>query len=335
MNSYKRHKINLISAATAMIVLSIVAFVPDYFNFFKIKAQVYKKQILVSVENSSYIFSRTKTVRIPAHKVDNRTPDFELDFTKMQSGTNVDFLLNTQDGVDKYWDPKWNNERQMYSSNNVSIQNGELVIKAKVENDQITSGRVDTRNLFSATYGEFEIEAKLPVGVGTFPAIWLLPEDSSYFRDNIATEQEKQNDLSWMGGGEIDMAETLGAIPGDVYNVAHNYNTIETDKSPEFGTTKINTEKAEYHLYGLEWTPESLTFKVDGVTTLVLHKNSEDFRQWPFDKPFYLIINLAMGGNWNDSIVGNKFDKGIDTSKQDNWTLSVKKIKYFSLATED
>jgi len=282
-------------------------------------------------------FSNSNIQDIPTPLSNNidKKPDYELDFSKIPDGTAVSSYFRVQNGIDDNWDPSWNNEKQMYAPGNVTIKNGNLVIQAKVEsNGTISSGKVDTYGFFQAAYGTFEVVARLPAGIGTFPAIWMLPSDGSYFHDHIATASEQNNDLSWQGGGEIDNIEFLGVEPNSVFHDVHTYTTLITDNDDNSKETIVSTPSSQFHTYGVVWTPSSIAFTVDGVQTNIVKKTSSDFRDWPFDKPFYLILNLAMGGDWNDDLLSSihkSYPNGINNADKANWVFYIKSIKHFPL----
>ncbi len=277
--------------------------------------------------------SQTNNTQTP--KQSPSKSDYFLDFSSMANGTSVSSMFRIQNGINDDWDPAWNDEKQMYKTGNVKIENGLLTIQAKVESDgTITSGKVDTKGFFDATYGKFEIVAKLPSGIGTFPAIWLLPTDGSYFHDNIATQQEKQNELSYQGDGEIDIIEFLGVEPSYVYHDAHTFNSLVADNDPYSKGTKVSNLSTQFHTYGIEWKTNSIQYTVDGTVVHTVNKSSTNFRDWPFTKPFYFIINLAMGGEWNDILLsqqGKHYPNGIDNSQQNNWIFQIKSIAHYPL----
>lgn len=261
--------------------------------------------------------------------------DYSIDFSKIANGTPVSNYFRIQNGADDHWDPSWNNEKQVYRANNVKIENGNLVLEARLEtNGEISAGKVDTQGFFNAKYGKFEVTAKFPAGIGTFPAIWMLSASSPNFRDNIANAAEKALDISWQGDGEIDIIEFLGAEPGYIYHDAHTFRTLVNNSDPYSKTTKLNSVTTAYHVYGVEWTPEAISYTVDGVKTATIKKAGDDIRDWPFNTPFYLILNLAMGGDWNDSLAKSKpfaGTKGINYADQANWKFYISSIKHYPL----
>ena len=192
-----------------------------------------------------------------------------------------------------------NNELQFYTARraeNARVENGKLVIEARKENYQgknYTSARLLTRGKTTWTYGRIEAMAKLPKGVGTWPAVWMLGK-------NIST-------AGWPRGGEIDIMEHVGYDEGTVHGTIHSeaYNHVKNTQKGKQITVPDVTQA--YHLYAIEWTANRIDFYVDNQKYNTVDKailgNSE--AQWPFDQPFVLLLNVAVGGNWGGQ-------KGVD-----------------------
>lgn len=181
-----------------------------------------------------------------------------------------------------------NNELQYYTNNskNVSVQNGYLLITAEKEDfegSSYTSARILTKGLFDQTYGRFEARIKLPWGQGIWPAFWLLGSD-------IDT-------VSWPNCGEIDIMEYRGQEPTIVHGTVHGpgYSGGESvGKSYSLLNDRFDTG---FHVFGIEWTPDYINYYVDDV--LYNQITPEDVTgEWVFNKPFFIIINLAVGGNF-------------------------------------
>lgn len=175
-----------------------------------------------------------------------------------------------------------NNERQEYTKTNHSIRDGKLIITAKREGDRYTSTRITTAGKKEFTYGRLEARAKLPVGQGIWPAFWMLGA-------NI-----KQ--VGWPRCGEIDILEYVGKAPHQVFTSIHTQEshgeTINTQK-----TTFPNIEEG-FHLYAIEWDAKQIAFLVDDQQVYVYKPANQNENNWPFAKPFYLILNMAIGGNF-------------------------------------
>lgn len=215
------------------------------------------------------------------------------------------------------WINGWGNaELQYYTreADNAFVAEGMLRIRALKESLHgcgFTSARLKTRKrdgspLFNQTYGKFEFRAKLPTGQGVWPALWMLPQNEKYG--------------GWAASGEVDIMEARGQEPSKVLGTLHygsrwpsNTHTSEEFLFPNQGTI------ADFHLYTLEWEPGEMRWYVDGQHYAtqafwwscsksnagggVAPTNAGDLNPWPapFDQPFYLVMNLAIGGNF----VGN------------------------------
>lgn len=228
----------------------------------------------------------------------NIVPSSELD-QKLQSGWHLVWNdeFGNHDAIDnRNWSLQtgggyiWgNNELQYYTDRpeNCCIENGKLIIKGKKEdyqNYQYTSARITTKEKIEFLYGKLEIKAKLPKGKGLFPAIWLLPCEDNY-------GNRKKN-------GELDIVEMLGNDPSFIYGVAH-YSLKEqnrTYKKYSHGSTDFSED---YHVYSIEWSPQDIKWLVDDEVYLLLNLNETFSNTYnPFNKKFYLIMNLSIGGDW-------------------------------------
>ncbi len=183
-----------------------------------------------------------------------------------------------------------NNELQFYTLKdplNAFVENGVLKITARKqlkENKQFTSARLITKNKASFKYGKFEISAKLPAGKGTWPAIWMLGEN-----------YEKEY---WPDCGEIDIMEHVGYIKDSIFGTIHSaaYNgMLGTQKTKSIF---ISNPYSAFHTYALEWSPDKMDFFVDGILYNQILNEHLTTKEWPFDHSFFLILNLAVGGNW-------------------------------------
>jgi beta-glucanase (GH16 family) len=189
-----------------------------------------------------------------------------------------------------------NNERQVYTADNHKIEKSCLVITAKKEADnKYTSTRITTKGKKEFQYGRFEARAKLPVGQGIWPAFWMLGS-------NI-------DQVGWPMCGEIDILEYVGKEPDMVFTSLHTQdshgNTINTKK------TKIESIEEGFHLYAIEWTPDKIDFFVDAKLVYTFQPELKTQAVWPYNQPFYFIINMAVGGNFG----GPKVDDAIFPQK--------------------
>jgi beta-glucanase (GH16 family) len=192
-----------------------------------------------------------------------------------------------------------NNELQFYTNKpeNARVENGILIIEAKLDSTSekmYTSARMVTKHKGDWLYGRVEVRAKLPRGKGTWPAIWMLPTDWKYG--------------DWPTSGEIDIMEHVGYDPGVIHGTIHTeaYNHIKGTQKE--GKINIPDAQDTFHEYAVEWTKNKMDFYVDDKLYHTVERDpKDDFKGWPFDQRFHLILNIAMGGNW-----GGK--KGVDNS---------------------
>jgi beta-glucanase (GH16 family) len=191
-----------------------------------------------------------------------------------------------------------NDEKQWYTSRseNARVENGHLVIEARKEAYQgyaYTSARVVTRGRFELLYGRVEVRAKLPTGRGAWPAIWML---------GTSIDQ-----AGWPACGEIDVMENVGFDPllvhASVHTAAYNH-VIGTQKT---ASITVASPWEDFHVYAMEWFADHVDVSVDGQSYFTFRNEGTGSRTWPFDKPQYLLLNLAIGGSWGGQ-------KGIDDS---------------------
>ena len=197
-----------------------------------------------------------------------------------------------------------NKEVQFYTRRpeNVRVEGGKLVIEAKKDNWEgkpVTSASVTTRGLHSWQYGRFEIRAKIPTGRGTWPAIWMLGNNISQ--------------VGWPKSGEIDIMENVGYDPKKIHGTVHTGDLNHTKGTQKGGTTEHPDPWSDFHVYAVDWTKERMTFLFDGKPYFTFENDGQgDKGTWPFDQPFFLIINLAIGGGWG-GVQG--VDEGIYPSR--------------------
>lgn len=189
-----------------------------------------------------------------------------------------------------------NNERQIYNRDYVAVEDGNLVITAVKDGAKYYSGRITTKDKLEFQYGEIEFRAKLATGQGIWPAVWMLGADIS--------------EVSWPASGEIDMLEYVGKEPGMLYTTLHTPARHADNGNSK--KTKIEGIEEGYHLYKVNWNKDFIEFFIDNnsVYKFVPEDYSEEI--YPFRKDFYLLINMAIGGNFggpevDDSIFPQKF----------------------------
>ncbi len=191
-----------------------------------------------------------------------------------------------------------NNEAQYYTAQklkNARVENGNLIIEAhkeSIQNKNYSSVRLVSKGKGDWTYGRIEVRAKLPKGRGTWPAIWMLASTTP---------------LKWPDDGEIDIMEHVGFDHGMINGSVHckkYYHTIGTQKTDSIPVMDCSEH---FHVYQLDWDAETIKLGVDNMVYFQFKNEHSDQTGWPFNKPFHLLLNVAIGGFW-----GGKF--GIDDS---------------------
>lgn len=198
-----------------------------------------------------------------------------------------------------------NRELQYYTdrSENARIEGGCLVIEARKEEyggRNFTSARLTTKGKGFAKYGKIEARISLPQGRGTWPAFWLMPEKNVYG--------------TWPRSGEIDMMEHIGSNPEMISYAVHtqqrngskgnNWNK-QVYPGPEI--------EGEFHLYGIEWLDDRIEFYFDGEKQATLYNDLlGNSNTWPFDQEFYVILNVAIGGNMGGTVDESAFDRPVE-----------------------
>ena len=169
-----------------------------------------------------------------------------------------------------------------------------LVAKKELFEDQgetkaYTSARLNSK--FAFTYGRIEVRAKLPEGIGTWPAIWMLnkniDEDGAYW------DIQGYGRTKWPTCGEIDILEHWGKNQDYVSSAVHNASSYGY-KVENVGGQRVVNASNEFHIYSLEWTEEKLTFSVDGKEHLQYNPPIKNSDTWPYDSDYYLILNIAI-----------------------------------------
>ena len=187
-----------------------------------------------------------------------------------------------------------NNELQYYLTNNARVKNGFLYVEARKEKytgpegtREFTSSRLRTRHRGDWKYGRFEIRAKLPIGQGYWPAIWMLPTDNVYG--------------GWPHSGEIDIMEVLGHKPSELHGTLHYANAERRHAYRGTNTTlAAGTFADAFHVFSLEWEPHAFRWYLDNrlYQTQTNWPSGTNSFPAPFDQRFHLLLNLAVGGNW-------------------------------------
>lgn len=178
-----------------------------------------------------------------------------------------------------------NNEVQYYTEDNVSVQDGILQITARREAESgfdYTSARITTQDKYEFTYGRIEARAKMPAGGGTWPAIWMLGANF--------------DEVGWPQTGEIDIMEWVGNNPDRTSSALHFPGNF--GGNAVVGDSTIDNATSEFHIYTAEWTEDTITFLLDGEVFFTFDNDASK----PFNKDFFLIMNVAMGGGLGGAI---------------------------------
>ena len=182
----------------------------------------------------------------------------------------------------------WGNAELEYYTHkklkNARVSNGMLVIEAikeKIEGMNYSSARLVTKGKGDWTYGRIEVRAKIPSGRGSWPAIWMLASTTP---------------LRWPDDGEIDIMEHVGFDPGNIHYSVHTkaYNHIQHTQKTD--SSIVKDYDSQFHVYGLIWTKEKITITVDQKPRFTFTNEHKTNAEWPFDKPFHLLLNVAVGG---------------------------------------
>jgi len=205
-----------------------------------------------------------------------------------------------------------NNELEYYtkSPNNVNVANGLLTITARNENIQgmnYSSARMVSKGSGHILYGRIEVKAKLPSGTGTWPAIWMLPDNYAYG--------------SWPKSGEVDIMEMVGFDPGNVHFSAHNQ--LYYAGTAKTSTMYIATASTDFHTYREDWTPYAVRGYYDDNLVFTYVNNGTGAAQWPYDQTFHLLMNIAVGGSWGGT-------KGVDNTAFPT-TMQVDYVRFYKM----
>ncbi|MBX3166558.1 MAG: glycoside hydrolase family 16 protein [Candidatus Eremiobacteraeota bacterium] len=196
----------------------------------------------------------------------------------------------------QFGDDGWGNqELQNYTDRNARVADGLLTITATKEGETYTSSRIHSQGKGDFLYGRVVARARLPRGRGTWPAIWMLYSQDEPGRDG------------WPGNGEIDIMEHVGFDPGVIHGSIHSQAFNHIDHTQKTATMLIPDAESAFHDYELRWTPDWIETRIDDKPVLLFENPHKTWREWPFDRPQHLLLNVAVGGFWGGQ-------KGIDDS---------------------
>ena len=186
-----------------------------------------------------------------------------------------------------------NNELQYYRRENTAVRDGKLVITAReedYENRRYTSSRLTTDDKREITFGRIDARAKLPIGQGIWPAIWMLGADFP-------------EDQGWPAAGEIDIMEYLGHQPNTLFGTVHYGASFGKDYRHKGDSTRLEGTAPfheDYHTFSIDWRQDTIEWLLDGdpYHRFTATDAREAGQPYPFNAPQYFLINLAVGGNW-------------------------------------
>ena len=264
-------------------------------------------------ENTEVEVPKSETVKVDMEAEELETEEVE---EAVEKGTTWDLIWHDEFEGESLDLSKWsyqigngyngwgNLEAQYYTDENVFLEDGMLVIEARKENldgCEYSSGRIrtmtdDKQVLFSTQYGKIEARISMPVGEGLWPAFWMMPVDDAYGL--------------WPLSGEIDIVEARGRIKDEVNGSIHFGERIPNNKRMASAYSLENSDISEFHVYAVEWNTNEIKWLVDGE---VYYQTSswytvgnegvvQDYPA-PFDKPFYLLLNLAVGGTYDEGVL--------------------------------
>ncbi|PZE64082.1 glycoside hydrolase family 16 protein [Curtobacterium sp. MCBD17_021] len=184
-----------------------------------------------------------------------------------------------------------NGELEVYTDsrrNSALDGNGNLVITARREADgSYTSARLTSQGTYSVQYGRVEARIRIPRGQGIWPAFWMLGADLPQ--------------VGWPACGEIDVMENIGREPGTVHGTVHGPGYSGAEGIGGGATLPQGAFADDFHVYAVDWRPGSISWSVDGATYRTITPTDTNGDPWVFDKPFFVILNVAVGGGWPGS----------------------------------
>ena len=172
-----------------------------------------------------------------------------------------------------------------------------------------TSARLVSRGKGDFQYGRIEFRARLPVGRGTWGALWMLPTENRHG--------------GWPRSGEIDIMEHVGYDPGQVHVTVHTQAYNHTRKTQRGTQTTVADASTKFHRYRVDWTPDWIRGYIDGAPVFEFANEGTGPDAWPFDQPFHLLMNLAVGGDWGGA-------QGVDEAAFPAW-MEVDYVRVYPL----
>lgn len=233
-----------------------------------------------------------------------------------------EFSIDGHPNPDKWSFNRWpagkvNREDQVYTDRpkNARVENGKLIIEAHRENyrnGHYTSARLHSHGKGDFLYGYAEVRAKIPAGQGTWSAIWMLPSDPFLYSTSCKKNEDWQGSSTcdaWPNSGEIDIMEHVGYdmnnIHGTVHNRAYYWKNWQQRKASIIG----NEIDQSFHTYAVQWSPENIIVYYDDTPYFFYTNESTGWQAWPYDHPYHIVLNLAIGGDWGRA--GGPIDNSI------------------------
>ncbi|WP_262891974.1 glycoside hydrolase family 16 protein [Filimonas zeae] len=230
---------------------------------------------------------------------------YQLIYSDEFNGTGkADSTKWTYEVLPKGWA---NHEEQTYTNathDNAVLRNGCLVITGKKDyptgdsSAPWSSARLISKNKMDFLYGKVEVRAKLPRARGSWPAIWMMPTESKYGR--------------WPRSGELDIMEHIGHKRDSVFSSVHTESKNWMNKGLLSGTRILQNTTTDFHVYGLEWTADSVRFTYDGQPSFTFVNPKTNPKDWPFDQKFYIILNVAIGGGLGGAITDSDWPDSME-----------------------
>lgn len=235
------------------------------------------------------------TIAIPEAQPIDDSGDWELVWSDEFDGDAIDETSWTYDIGGWGWG---NGEAQYYTDRpeNARVENGLLVItlrQEKIENSYYTSARLKTQGLRQFQYGRIEARMKVPAGAGTWPAFWMLGATFDNDDGDPATD--------WPQAGEIDIMEYVGRKPQVTYGTIHGPGYAGAGSLGGWNTQTFDIAD-DFHTYAIEWDAEGIEWFFDGEPFYEVGPDDIGDREWVYDQPFFLIVNLALGGTFGGNI---------------------------------
>ena len=267
-------------------------------------------------ETFSIALSNAKNATIPTGSTGIGTATIRNDDTYIFIPSDGYITPETYTGYDKVWNDEFNgtsldlsswsfdvggsgwgnNELQYYTNNrpeNLYFDNGKLIIQAKKEafsGKEYTSSRIITKGKRDFTFGRIDIRAKLPVAKGLWPALWMLGK--------------KIDQTNWPSCGEIDIMELVGTNPNKVHGTLHWASASNASVRVQYGTSytlPTGTFADKFHVFTTIWSADNVEIFMDDISYYKFSRSNVGAAPYPFNEPFFLLFNVAVGGDWPGS----------------------------------